>query len=144
MLKLLLHREHGVTDATIGRLTLDGRFLCDTLEDRVREIPGRPVTEWKIHGQTAIPAGSYRITLEVSPRFGPDTLTVGAVPGFAGVRIHPGNTADDTEGCILLGLKATDHSLGGGTSRPAVQLVKGVVKAAIDRGEEVWLEILNP
>ena len=84
------------------------------------------------------------MTLQNSPRFGLDTLTLLDVPGFDFIRIHAGNTAQDTEGCLLLGMRATDVSLVGGTSRPAVELVKAKVKSAIERGEIVQIDIQNP
>ena len=141
---ITLQRRPSHGEATIGKLSIDGTFACYTLEDQVREVPGQPVEAWKIHGKTAIPAGDYRITLENSNRFGPDTLTVNNVPGFSGVRMHAGNTSEDTEGCPLLGMQATDTSLIGGTSRPAVALVKGEVQRAISRGELVTMQVRNP
>ncbi|WP_395055177.1 DUF5675 family protein [Polaromonas sp.] len=143
-MKLNIQRQPSEGGATIGKLAIDGQFCCYTLEDQIREIEGQPVSEWKIKGATAIPAGEYRVTLENSPRFGVDTLTIHDVPGFVAIRMHGGNTAADTEGCPLLGMAATSHSLVGGTSQPAVKLVKGQVKAAIDRGELVTIEINNP
>ena len=71
-------------------------------------------------------------------------MTLLNVPGFEFIRIHAGNTANDTEGCLLLGMRATDVSLVGGTSRPAVELVKAKVRAAIERGETVTIDIQNP
>lgn len=121
----------------------DGRQICHTLEDEVRELPGTPVAEWKVKGATAIPAGRYRVTLEYSPRFGADTLTVNAVPGFEGVRMHAGNDENDTEGCPLLGLEVCAAGIVGGTSRPAVLKVKQLVQAAIARGETVFLDVVN-
>jgi len=141
-LTVLRHPSHG--GATIGKLYIDGAFTCNTLEDEVREVAGQPVHEWKIKGNTAIPSGTYRVTLQNSPRFGLDTLTLLDVPGFDFIRIHAGNTAQDTEGCLLLGMRATDVSLVGGTSRPAVELVKAKVKSAIERGEIVQIDIQNP
>ena len=143
-MKITVARAPSQSGATIGKLCIDGIFACYTLEDQIREVPGQPVEQWKIHGETAIPAGIYRVTLETSNRFGPDTLTVNAVPGFTGVRMHAGNTAANTDGCPLLGMQATDHSLIGGSSRPAVALVKGEVERAIARGEPVTIEIKNP
>ena len=128
---------------TFGKLYSDGKFFCHTLEDEVREVPGQPVASWKIKGATAIPAGEYIVSLQYSPRFGPETLTLHNVPGFEYVRMHAGNTHADTEGCILVGMRATDASLIGGTSRPAVNLVKSEVRAAIDRGEVVHITISN-
>lgn len=141
---LTLQRRPSAGETTIGELSEQGVRLCYTLEDMIREIPGRPVSEWKIHGRTAIPAQRYRVTLEDSPRFGPATLTLWGVPGFTGVRMHAGNTHEDTEGCPLLGLELAGSTIKGGTSRPAVALVKQRVGAAQAAGELVWMDILNP
>ena len=142
-MKLTLNRKPSLGNSTMGALYIDGGFACYTLEDDVREVPGQPVSQWKIKGATAIPAGEYVVSLQYSPRFGPDTLTLHNVPGFEYIRMHAGNAHADTEGCILLGMRATDASLIGGTSRPAVQLVKSEVRAAIDRGEVVHITISN-
>lgn len=128
----------------MGRLYIDGVYACHTLEDEMREVEGQPVSAWKIPGKTAIPSGTYKVTMEYSPRFGPDTLTVHDVPGFTHIRMHAGNRAEDTEGCLLLGLQATEVSLIGGTSKPAVAMVREEVRKAIDRGEEVTIYIINP
>lgn len=140
-MKLTIIRAASVGGATLGKLYIDGVFACHTLEDEVREVEGEPVAAWKIKGATAIPAGDYRVTLEPSARFGPDTLTINDVPGFQYIRMHPGNTSADTEGCILLGMQATQVTLIGGTSRPAVELVKGEVRAALARGEIVTVSV---
>ena len=142
-MNLTLQRTHATGPATFGKLFADGAFLCYTLEDEVREIPGEPVQAWKIHGVTAIPTGRYLVTLEDSPKFGPDTLTVNQVVGFIGVRMHAGNTTKDTEGCPLLGLAIYGGGIVGGTSRPAVDLVKHAVKQAWAGGEQVWMEVVN-
>lgn len=104
-LKRIAKRE----DYTIGRLYVDGEYFCDTLEDKVRDL----TWEEKVYGKTAIPEGTYEVTLRIqSPRFSqkkqydfcrgylPRLL---GVPSFEGVLIHVGNTAADTEGCILVG-----------------------------------------
>lgn len=144
-MKLTLRRTECAGPRTFGDLIAeDGHRLCHTLEDEIREVEGQPVSEWKIKGATAIPSGEYRVTLEDSPRFGPDTLTVNDVPGFSGVRMHAGNTEADTEGCPLLGMAINAAGIVGGTSRPAVALVKEVVRQAIERGEIVWLVVENP
>jgi Family of unknown function (DUF5675) len=142
-MKITVTRNASCAGATIGVMHIDGAYACHTLEDEVREVEGEPVEAWKIHGQTAIPVGDYIVSLEDSARFGPDTLTINNVPGFKYIRMHAGNVAADTEGCLLLGMRATEASLVGGTSRPAVALVKGEVRAAIDRGEVVHIHISN-
>jgi len=144
-MKLVLQRQPSCAEATVGRLTLrGGEFICYTLEDQIREVPGQPVEQWKVEGKTAIPAGTYRVTLEYSPRFGVDTPTLHGVEGYRYIRMHAGNEHEDTDGCILLGLQATDHSLIGGTSKPAVRLVKQMMLEAAERGEEIFIEIRNP
>ena len=142
-MQLVLKRRVSQGDATVGDLYINGQHACYTLEDLVREIPGVPVDQWKVKGATAIPAGIYRVALEASPKYGPDTLTVQNVPGYQYIRMHAGNTSVDTEGCILLGLQATDSALVGGSSRPAVALVRSQVIAARKLGESVTIEIKN-
>ena len=108
-MKLLLDRIYKGKDYTIGRLYIDGVYFCDTLEDTVRDLP----EEEKIYSQTAIPAGTYKITLNIiSPKYSlrksydwcggrlPRLLNV---PFFDGILIHAGNTAKDSAGCILVG-----------------------------------------
>ena len=143
-MNLKVLRARKFPERTIGQLYIEDEFFCFTLEDTVREVPGQPISEWKIFGKTAIPVGKYKITLELSPKFGPDTLTINDVPGYEGVRMHPGNTEADTEGCIILGYKlytaaGADPIIQPGTTRPAVADLKARVKAATD---EVWLTLL--
>lgn len=95
-LNLLLKRTVHSDRSTIGELSVDGRIICYTLEDVEREA--------KIAGKTAIPKGVYDVTVTMSSRFKKLMPLIENVPGFSGVRIHSGNTAEDTEGCILVGL----------------------------------------
>lgn len=84
-MKIIIRRQPSQGGATIGKLSIDGLFACYVLEDEIREVPGQTVSEWKIKGQTAIPAGEYRVTLEDSARFGPDTMTIRC----AWISVHP-------------------------------------------------------
>lgn len=102
---------------TIGRLYIDGEYFCDTLEDKDRglkqSLPASVNKSMKKVGATAIPTGKYQVTLKVkSQRFskkkqydfcGGYLPRLINVPAFEGVLIHIGNTAKDTEGCILVG-----------------------------------------
>lgn len=86
---------------TIGKMYLNGAYFCDTLEDPVRDL--KKDGSGKIKGITAIPAGEYTVTVNRSPRFKRMLPYLHGVPFYEGVRIHAGNTAADTEGCILVG-----------------------------------------
>jgi hypothetical protein len=141
-MKLLVKRTTPANrPRTFGVLYIDGVKTCHTLEDTVREIQGKPVSRWKIKGVTAIPSGAYKVTLENSPRFGPDTISVHGVEGFSFIRIHAGNSEADTEGCILLGMDV--RTAGIANSRQAVTLVKSKIMQAIKNGESVSLTIEN-
>ena len=98
-MKLTLKRIALKPDYTIGKLYIDGKYFFDTLEDTVLKLHA----EKKIPGRTAIPAGTYRISVTYSPKFGRDLPLVENVPYFTGIRIHRGNTPQDTSGCILVG-----------------------------------------
>lgn len=98
-MKLRLNRKYPKEEYTIGELLIDGKYFCDTLEDRVRDLTKEP----KIAGRTAIPEGEYEIIINISPRFRRKLPRLLDVPGFSGVLIHRGNSAEDTAGCILVG-----------------------------------------
>lgn len=92
---------------TIGRMFIDGKYFCDTLEDTDRNItqntPLNRIKSVKITGQTAIPIGTYKVIVNKSPKFGRNLPRLLDVPGFDGILIHRGNTDKDTAGCILIG-----------------------------------------
>lgn len=114
-----------------------------SLEDVVREVEGQPVSAWKVPGKTAIPSGRYRLAWTMSSRFKREMFLLLDVPGFAGVRIHAGNTDKDTEGCILLGMAWTisDGVESILKSREAVKQLEALVVPKIEAGEAVYLEV---
>ena len=94
-MKLTVKRIAFKPTYTIGRLYIDGEYFCDTLEDPPREI--------KIINETCIPAGKYQVVITMSNRFQRLMPLLLNVPGFDGIRIHAGNTAANTSGCLLVG-----------------------------------------
>ena len=105
-MKLKLNRIALRKTYTIGKLYIDGKYFCDTLEDAVRDTnkSGKfDNGEKKVKGKTAIPYGTYEIKWTYSPRFKKYTPQLMNVPQFEGIRIHAGNSNTDTEGCLLLG-----------------------------------------
>ena len=140
MIHFTQFREPSQGGATLSKLFLGLDFICDVLEDEVREVPGVPVSEWKIKGHTAIPSGTYEIALRQSGHFGPDTMTLMEVPGFSYIRIHGGNTIGDTEGCLLPGTRNSLVTVG--QSRVNLERIKAIVVPAIRAGQKVEIEII--
>lgn len=130
-MKLTIIRKPSSASCTQGELWLDGVHECYTLEDVVRPV--------KVAGITAIPAGTYRVTVTMSARFGRLLPLLADVPGFSGVRIHPGNTAADTEGCILVGDAPAPDFLG--RSRVAFDRLFAKINTASIAGEQVSIEV---
>lgn len=133
-MNLTLHRIQLDPDVTIGQLAIDGAPYCYVCEDMVRP-PGAP----KVYGQTAIPAGRYRVVITWSPHFNRMLPLLVNVPGFEGVRMHPGNTASDTEGCLLPGLDRLPKGVG--RSVLAFEPLMSKIAAAIDAGTDVYIEV---
>ena len=135
-MKLVLERLQLADTFTIGSLSIDGVFECWTLEDQVRE------SSPKVFGKTAIPYGVYEINVTYSPRFDRFLPLLLAVPGFSGIRIHPGNFSTDTGGCILVGLDRRTGSIG--RSRDAMHDLLPKLQTAIDNNDLVTIEITKP
>ena len=123
---------------TVSRLYIDGSPTpeCFVLEDRVRE-PGV-----KVPNETAIPSGKYKVVIDFSEHFQKQLPHILDVPMFEGIRIHPGNTDLDTEGCLLVG-----QEWPGGDmiykSKLAFDALFTKIFNAIGAGQEVTVEIIN-
>lgn len=91
----------------IGKLYVDGEYLCDTIEDTDRGLDDsmdlEVIKKKKIKGETAIPTGKYMVSITYSPRFKKQMPLIENVKGYSGIRIHTGNTSKNTEGCLIVG-----------------------------------------
>ncbi|HTT37887.1 MAG TPA: DUF5675 family protein [Burkholderiales bacterium] len=129
-MEIQVARKEFTAKSTIGEMHLDGAFECYTLEDVVRPV--------KIKGITAIPAGSYEVVVSFSERFQRLLPLLLQVPNFDGVRIHPGNTDRDTEGCILVGRTKERDFIG--ASKVAFEALFEKIQAALQR-EKIFIHI---
>lgn len=128
---------------TIGRMTIDGQYFCDTLEDEIRDKNKNGQfdgNEKKIANESAIPFGRYEVCLNISPRFKRLLPRLINVPHFEGILIHRGNTKEDTSGCILVGENKIKGKVINSTKYEE-KLVK-LMKTAIDKGEKIFIEII--
>lgn len=141
-MKLLLNRIHFGDTYTVGQLYEVTDFgqspLCYVLEDKVREVDGQDVKVWKEQNHTAIPRGTYNVSVTMSNRFKIRLPLLANVPGFTGVRIHSGNSSKDTEGCILVGMTWDGESDWVGSSKTAMSLLMPL----IERAEVCSIEIV--
>jgi hypothetical protein len=129
-MELQIKRTDFSEESTIGELSVNGVFECYTLEDKVRPV--------KIAGKTAIPSGRYEVIINFSQRFQKQLPLLLNVPNYEGVRIHSGNTAANTEGCILVGETKTDNFVG--ESRWAFNRLFEKMKVAAET-EKIFLAI---
>ncbi len=134
-MKLTLIRTDRLPDKTFGLLDIDGVFECFTLEDADLRLESNPTA--KVYGETAIPRGKYVVVIDFSHRFKQLMPHVLGVPLFDGIRIHPGNTAADTHGCILVGTSRTAEGLA--ASKMAYSKL---MKKLTATKEQITLEVL--
>jgi hypothetical protein len=133
---LLLTRTIYSSHATVGELFVEGLFACHVLEDVTR-----PASAPKVWGQTAIPPGTYELIISYSPRFRQPLPLLLHVPGYEGVRIHPGNAAADTEGCLLVGCYDPHKPDWVANSRATFVALLARLRAALAAGQRLWLTI---
>ena len=132
-MKLKLVRDTFTHKSTEGKLYIEDEFECFTLEDVVREGP-------KVAHYTAIPYGTYEIAITFSNRFKRPLPLLMSVPDFTGIRIHPGNSDVDTDGCILVGKEKQTNFVG--RSREAFSLLFTKIQSALAYGK-VTIEIVK-
>ena len=125
---------------SIGKLYIDGIYFCDTLEDTVRDINHNGKFdngEVKVYGKTAIPFGKYSVVYTHSPKFKRKLPLLLNVPQFEGIRIHPGNTAEDSLGCILVGKNTAVGKLT--ESKVTSDKLNNLIETATNNGESIML-----
>lgn len=137
-MKIVSTRTHFTAYACFSEVTVDGEFECYLLEDTDRKLESGGT---KIYAQTAIPRGTYEIVITRSPRFKKDLVLFVNVPGFMGVRMHPGNKPDDSEGCVLPGTRIDVEKNWISNSKVAHDALFKKIKSALDAGEHVTWEI---
>ena len=146
-MQILIQRHALKEGYTIGRMEINGKYFCDTLEDTDRglseEMTEDEIAALKVKGATAIPTGTYRIDMQTrSPHFGLILPRFINVKGYAGVLIHSGNTAADTEGCILVGENRERGKVL--NSRLKLGRLLVLLREAQAAGEEIELTITRP
>ena len=120
---------------TIGHLYIDGEFFCYTLEDEVR-LRGH-----KVYGKTAIPTGTYKVIVDMSKRFRRYMPRILQVPDFTGVRLHGGNTAEDTHGCPLVAFNTDGKKIWGTAEKKLTAILKEQDDISLKITNEIGLDL---
>lgn len=135
-MRLKVVRDDETPSRSLGKIYADDQYIGETCEDADRHLEDGGE---KVYGKTAIPRGLYKVVLSHSAHFGKMLPEVLDVPGYSGVRIHGGNTASDTLGCILVGrVRMAD---GIANCAATVQRIIDMIDNAEENGEVVTLEV---
>lgn len=142
-MELILKRETFTEESTIGSLSIDGKFECFILEDKDRgltnDMPLSEIVAHKVYGLTAIPYGRYEIDWTMSTRFGICMPILLNVKGYEGVRIHKGNTAIDTLGCLICGTRKASNKVTESTAATGKLYAK--IESAKKSGQKIYITI---
>jgi len=143
-MRLRLERKYLGEEYTIGHLYVDEVRLCEVIEDKVRDVNADgdldDEGEEKVYGETAIPYGLYNMDLTMSPKFKRLLPIILDVPHFTGIRIHRGNTAKDSHGCLLPGKNKEKGKVLNSTKYELIIVEK--MLQAIRNGEELTIKIV--
>jgi hypothetical protein len=153
-MEVLVYRKYKKPDYCVGRMSIDGTFICNTMEDVDRGLDDG-MQDWmirnkKIPNVTAIPTGRYKIDMDtVSPKFSkyPFYMEVcqGKLPriknvrGFDGILIHCGVDHSNSSGCILVGMNTIKGKLT--NSKETFKKIYALMKEAHDKGETIYITI---
>jgi hypothetical protein len=139
---LELNRKTRTSKSTIGELLINGEFFCYVLEDMDRGLDSimtdSEIKAKKVYAETAIPKGTYRVAITFSPRFKEYMPLLLNVKGFQGIRIHSGNTAAHTEGCLIVGMTTSKDFVG--QSKIAYSKLMAKLKK-VEKTEEIFISI---
>lgn len=149
MIKLRLERDLFTPTETMGKLYIDGKFFCYTLEDKDRNLRSShalaDIKARKVAGSTAIPTGKYKVAVTFSNRFQRPMPLLVNVPGFEGVRLHGGNTHHNTEGCPLVARHRNINKV-----HPTIQKITNWIYGSMEKeltqlltGKEAEIEIVR-
>jgi len=134
-MKLTLVRRWFSTDKTIGKLLVNGIFCYYVLEDLVRP------DNVKVYGKTAIPYGTYNVSVSQSATLGRELPLIEDVPNFSGIRIHAGVDETWTDGCVLISRTLKDGKLV--LDREAETELKDIIKTTLEYGNTCTIKITN-
>ena len=142
-MRLELKRKALLPEYAIGDLFVNGKLFCNTLEDTVRDLNKdgdlNDAGEGKVYGQTAIPYGTYEVVITYSNRFKKQLPLLENVKGFEGIRIHPGNTKEDTHGCILVGVNSKKGMVT--ESKKTFDKLFALLRDAVEMKETIFITI---
>lgn len=143
-MEITVKRKFKGNNYTIGSLYIDDKYFCDTLEDIDRGLTDNMTDSYistvKVVDQTAIPTGSYKVTITYSNRFQKLLPLINNVKGFSGIRIHSGNTKEDTSGCILVGFNTEKGKVV--NSRVTFNKLFNILRDTLNNGEQVEIKII--
>lgn len=138
-MELKVIRQYRKSEYTIGKMYVNGQYFCDTVEDCDRGLTDEMSEEYikarKVYGKTAIPTGTYNVILSYSPKFKKTLPLIKDVKGFSGIRIHSGNTAEDSLGCILVG----ENKIKGGVINSRATMLR--LMEIMRKGDKISIEI---
>lgn len=141
-MELLLTRDYKKKGYTIGKMYINGEFFSDSCEDEDRGLNNNmtlsTISKLKVYGETAIPTGRYQVVWSYSNRFKKYLPEIKNVKGFSGIRIHSGNTAKDSLGCVLLG----ENKIKGGliNPRPICDKFNKIIETTVKK-EDIFITI---
>lgn len=143
MLNITVERKFKKPTYTIGIVYVNGERFCNSMEDKDRGLTSsmslEEIKSKKVYGETAIPTGTYTVQYTYSNKFKKMMPLLVGVKGFDGIRIHSGNTAKDSLGCILLGENKEVGKVV--NSRVTCDKFYAIIKKAIDNKEPITITI---